>query len=96
MTFEEVAKAKVAEMTPPSAQQSHLQKCAQVTGQAITTYAHALRDLEEARSKGEPDMLRYAQAHREAETNLSTAIGAHARAIIASEAAPVANALEPS
>lgn len=98
MTDEPTELREAAEALVAAAQQppSLLQQKATLTGQAITNLAHAKRDLDEARKRGESDMMRYAQAFREAEQNMLRAIESHCDAIIASEVVPVANALDPT
>lgn len=99
-SFEQVAKEAVENANMGEAMQrtftnNPLAKMASVTGQAITSLAYAKRDLEDARARGDTDMMRFSQAFREAEANLNRAVGAHVDAIIAMERGQVIpNALE--
>lgn len=94
-TFQQVADEALAKINEQSQTitPDPLERFRQSAGQAITSLAYAKRDLEDARGRGDTDMMRWSAAFREAEADVNRAVGALVDAIIASERGNVPNAL---
>lgn len=84
-TFEQVAQEALQQINQSPTSADPLERLRMVTGQSITLLAYAKRDLEDARRRGETDLMKFSLNFREAEAGVNRAVGALVDAIIASE-----------
>lgn len=84
-TFEQVAQEALQQINQTPTSADPLERLRMVTGQSITLLAYAKRDLEDARRRGETDLMKFSLNFREAEAGVNRAVGALVDAIIASE-----------